>query len=111
VQLVDHDIAQCAEQGRNLRAPQDEQRLERLRRDEQDARRFAQYLGLLVARHVAVPAVDGDIDRTGQRGQPIELIVDQRLEWAQVEDLDAGRGCRVTGQPGQHREEGGFGLP
>ena len=82
--LVDDDEAQIAKQRRDLHMLVDHQRLQRLRRDLQDAGRLAQQPALLGVRHIPMPARHLDPGFLAQLAQPSELIVDERLQGSDV---------------------------
>ena len=61
MQLVDDDKAQIAEKLRNRCMTMQQQRLERLRRDLQDAGRVLHQPRLVRLSHIPVPVPDGNI--------------------------------------------------
>ncbi len=89
VELIDDDVTQSSEQGRDLRPAEDEHRLERLGRHEQRAARVVEQALLCGAADVAVPAGDGEVEVLAQPFQPAVLIVDEGLERAEVQHLHA----------------------
>ena len=108
VHLVDHDKAQIVKQPWDRRVLVQQQRLERLGRDLQDAARALHEPVLVALRHIAVPVPDGDLRLLAQLRQPLELVVDKRLEGTYVDT--AHRRGRVLGEEREDREEGGLGL-
>jgi hypothetical protein len=73
VELVDDDVPQAGEQGRDLLTAHDEQRLERLGRDEQGASAVVQQALVRRAGHVAMPSGDVDVQVLAQRFKPAWL--------------------------------------
>ena len=83
--LVDDDVAQIAEHARNRHVLMDQERLERLGRNLQDTARLFDELCLVRLRNVAMPVPDGDVGFFAEVVEADELIVDERLEGANVE--------------------------
>ena len=104
VHLVDDDEAQVAEQAHEVHMLVQQQRLERLGRDLQDAGGVFEQLGLVRLRHVAVPVPDGDVRLGAEVVQPCKLVVDERLQRADVDG--AHRARRVLRKQGEDGEEG-----
>ena len=106
--LVDDDVAQIAEHARNRHVLMDQERLERLGRNLQDTARLFDELCLVRLRNVAMPVPDGDVGFFAEVVEADELIVDERLEGANVEGAHA---CgRVLPKLGQDGKEGCFGF-
>jgi len=91
VQLVDDDKAQIAEEFRDRRMTMQEQRLERLRRDLQDAGRTLHQPRLMRLPHIPMPVPDRDIRPVTQLRQALKLIVDQCFQRADVDTTNRSR--------------------
>ena len=87
--LVDDHIAQVAEHARNRHVLMDQERLERLGRNLQDAARLFDELSLVRLRDIAMPVPDGDIGLFAEVVQAHELIVDEGFERRHVERAHA----------------------
>jgi hypothetical protein len=108
VQLVDHDEGELAEQRLDPRAVDDEEGFERLGGDDEDPARLLQHPALAGCRHVAVPAVDRNLQFGAEQLQALELIVDQGLERADVERLHTA--ARMIHERREDGKERGLGL-
>nr|WP_246337551.1 hypothetical protein [Azospirillum oleiclasticum] len=108
VQLVDHHRVERAEQAGDLQPAADEGGLQRFRRHQQDAGRPLARLPLVRRRHVAVPAEHRHLQRLARRVEAAELVVDQRLQRADVEQAEAAR--RLARDAGDQWKEGGLRL-
>ena len=106
--LVDDDVAQVAKHARDRHVLMDQERLERLGRNLQDTARFFDELSFVRLRDVAMPVPDGDVGLFAQVIETDELIIDECLEGADVEGVNA-RG-RVLPKLGQDGKEGRFGF-
>ena len=102
--LVNDHIAQVAEHARDRHMLMDQECLERLGRNLQDAARFFDELCLVRLRDVAMPVPDGDVGFFAQVIETDKLIIDECLEGADVEGAHA-RG-RVLPKLGQDGKEG-----
>ncbi|MNJ36424.1 hypothetical protein D3C77_312100 [compost metagenome] len=78
--LINHDVPQIMEQGRNCIRPIHEQPLQRFGRNLQDAGGALHELGLLRLGDITVPMPDRHLSFPQQLGNPLKLIVDQRLQ-------------------------------
>ena len=113
VQLVDDDVAQVTEHPPDPVAVPDEHRLDRLRGDQQHPRRGPQHQRLAAPRHVAVPAVHRKVEPLAEHGQPVVLVVDERLQRADDDRLDprsVPAQLDPANQRGADRQPGGLGL-
>ena len=108
VNLVYHDVAQVAEELGDGGMAAHEQRLERLRRDLQDAGRTLHELGLVRGRDVSVPVPHVDAGLLAEVREAVELVVDEGLGGAYVERPH--RGGRPLPELREDGEEGGLGL-
>ena len=108
VNLIDHHVAQVAEELGDHGVSAHQQRLERLRCDLQDAGRPLHKPRLVRSRDVPVPVPDVDACLLAEVGQAVELVVDERLGGADVEGAHGGG--RILPELGQNGEEGGLGL-
>src|ERR1035438_5197367 len=86
VQFVDHDIPQRGQHSAKSVPSPHEHGFKRLGRDEQAAIRFLEKARLQGLIDVTVPGGDGNIQRLGQFGQTAHLVIDERLERADVEN-------------------------
>ncbi len=109
VHLVDDDEPKVAEEPADRGVLVEQQRLERLGRDLQDARRMLEQARLVRLRHIPVPVPHGDAGLGAQVVEARKLVVDERLERADVES--AHRGGRVLGKQREYGEEHRLGLP
>jgi len=89
MQFVDDDASQITEQSRYFEASQDERRLQRLRRDQQDPARVPPCVRLDRGGDVAVPRMYREFDGLAQVIQPAELVIDQRPQRAHVEQVES----------------------
>ncbi len=108
MELIDNDRVQRRKYAGNFDPAPHAQCLERLRCHQHDAIGVpsGSYLGR--RRHITVPAMDRHLDRPAQRVEASELVVDQRFERADIEDVEAGSAtARHSREEGQKR---GFGL-
>lgn len=105
MEFVYDDRLQRGEQEAYLLAPADEERLQRSRRDQHDPARILTRPRLGIGRHVAVPFVKRYIAGLTQWLEPTVLVVDQRLERADIEDAEAIPPIAVedAGEQGQDR--------
>ena len=110
MQFVDDHAVGRREETRRLEAAPREDRFQGFRRDEQDAPRIAGRPRLQAARHVPVPAMHGNLERLAQALEPPELIVDESLQRADVEQLEAAPAAGTLREAGQQRHKGRFGL-
>ena len=106
--LVDDHIAQVAKHARDRHVLMDQERLERLGRNLQDAARFFDQLSLVRLRDVAMPVPDRDIGLFAEVVEANELVVDECFEGTNVEGAHA-RG-RVLPKLGQDGKEGRLGF-
>ena len=83
-----------------------QQRLQRFRRDLQNAGGVLEQLVLMGLGHVAVPVPHGDLRLRAQVVEAAELVVDERLQRADIDRAHGGG--RVLIELGQNREEGGL---
>ena len=134
MKFVDYDVAQPGQQARNDRTPVDEDGLQGLGGHHQHPGRCRHHLPLRSRRHVAMPAVYGHVNPSAEVFEALVLVVDQRLQRRDVQDLhaDFGSAGRCRSHPSlvpcanarsvrsvplhgvrqvrQDRQEGGFGL-
>ena len=103
VDLVDDNEAQVMEQLRNRRMLAQQQRLQRFRRDLEDARGMLQHLRLVGLGHIAVPVPDGNVRFLAQLVQPLELVVDEGFQRPDVDRSHRGRG--IFAELGENGEE------
>ena len=89
VQFVDHHGTGGREQGGDFQPAQHEQCLKRFRRDQQDAARGAARPRLDPGGNVAVPGMHRNSGSGTEVFQPFELIVDQRLERPDIDQIKA----------------------
>ena len=107
VHLVDDHEAQVAEETRDRHVLVEQQRLERLGRDLEDARGLLEQLRLVRLRDVAVPMPDGDIGLGAQIVQADELVVDEGLQGTDIDGPDTcGRILVEQCQDGEERRLG-----
>ena len=108
VNLVYHDVAQVAEELGDGGVAAHEQRLERFRRDLQDAGGSLHELGLVRGRDVPVPVPHVDAGLLAEVRETVELVVDEGLGGAYVERPH--RGGRILPELREDGKEGGLGL-
>ena len=108
VQLVDHHGIESAEQPRRLGPAPDQGRLQGFRGDQQDAGRGLARLALVGLGDIAVPAENRNVQRLAQPVEPAELIVDQGLERADIEQPEAA--ARLVGDARDQRQKRRLGL-
>ena len=108
VDLVDHDEAQVREDPPDRGVAVQEHGLERLRGYLEDSGGVLEHLGLVGLRDVPVPVPHGYVALGAEVLQAEELVVDQRLQGADVDAAD--RGGRVLPELGEDGEEGRLGL-
>ncbi len=106
--LIDDHVAKVSKKPPNRRVLVEQEGLERLGRDLQDAARVLEQLRLVRSGNIAMPVPDGDIGLFAEVVQAVELVVDKSFERADVERPD--RCGRVLPKLGEYGEEGGFGL-
>ena len=106
--FVDHDEAQVAEQPGNIGVAVQQQRFEGFRRDLENAGGVAEQSVLMGLRDIAVPVPDRNFRLPAEVVEPLELVVDERFQWTDVEGAD--RTGRILEEEGQNREEGRFRL-
>ena len=89
VHLIDYDEGGIAQHASRIGGAPHKHRLDRFRRDERDA--FGALRGRDSCRtgRVAVPFDDTDIHPLAKLFEPLELVVDQRLKRADVENREA----------------------
>ena len=104
--FINDDEAQIAEKSRNDRMFPEQQCLERLGSDLENARRMLNELTFSRLRNVPVPCPDGDAAFGAEIRQTLELIVDQRLERRDIKRADRSR--RLFRKERQDRKKGGF---
>lgn len=106
--LVDHDKAQVAEEGREIGVLVDQEGLKRLGRDLKNARGVLHEPPLGGLRGFAVPTRDGDVARLAQKPETLKLIVDKGFERCDVEHTHAFG--RIFSKKRQDRKERRLGL-
>ena len=107
VDFVDNHKTQIAKEPRHRSVFVHEQCLERFGRDLENAARFFKELALVRGGNVAMPVPDGDVRLLAQVVKAQELVVDERLERADVERAHAGRRVLVKeGEDGEERRLG-----
>lgn len=94
MQFVDHDEVERTKQCGDCRPPQDKECLEGFRCDQQNAGRIRQDPSLVARGHVAVPAMHRNVEPFAQAVEAIELVVDERLQRADVQRTNTARGIR-----------------
>lgn len=109
VNLVDDDEPQVAEQPGDIGVFVKQQRLERFGRDLKNAGGILQKPLFAGLRDVAMPVPHRDIRLPAEVVEPLELIVDQRLQGADINRADGFR--HIFGEQRQDGKEGGLGLP
>ena len=82
--FVDNNVAQVAKQTPARCVAVEQQRLERFRSDLQDAARIFEKLRLVGRGDVSVPSPDRDVRFLAKGVEPLELIVDEGLERADI---------------------------
>ncbi len=82
--FVDNNVAQVAKQTPDRRVAVEQQRLERFRSDLQDAARLFEKLRLVGRGDIPVPSPDRDVRFLAKGVEPLELIVDEGLERADI---------------------------
>src|SRR6266540_1499854 len=102
--LIDHYKFQVAVEPGHLRAVVDEVRLQRLRRDEQNAAGVASQRLLVRRRNIAMPAVHWDFEPLTQAVKSAELVVNERFKRTDVDGAD--RVVHAVRKPRNYREEG-----
>ena len=80
-----------------------QQRLQRFRRDLEDAGGMLQHLRLVGLGHIAVPVPDGNVRFLAQLVQPLELVVDEGFQRPDVDRAHRGRG--IFAELGENGEE------
>ena len=96
MQLVDDDERERRKDfGKTMRVIHEE-RLDRLGCDQEHARGVLEQAALGRCGDVAVPFVDGDLRLAAELFQTRELVVDQRLERADVDGADAAVRARAS---------------
>ena len=108
MQLVNHDEAQIAKEPWDRHVTMQEQRLKRLRRDLQDARRSLHQPRLMRLPHIPVPVPNGDVRPVAKLCQALELIVDEGFQRSNVDTADGGR--RVLVKERDNRKKRRLGL-
>ena len=108
VHLVDHDVAQVAEEARDHSVLAHKQGFQGLGRDLQNAAGVLQELCLVRGRDIPVPVPNLDVRAAAQVFQPVELVVDEGLCGANVERPH--RHGRILPKLAENREECGLGL-
>ena len=104
VDLVDHHVAQVAEELAHGRVAAHEDGLEGLGRELEDARGVPHELGLVRLGDVAVPVPYGDVRLRAEVGQAVELVVYQRFRGSDVDGPHArGRIFPELGEDGEER--------
>lgn len=106
--LVDDDVAQVAKHARDRHVLMDQERLERLGCNLQNAAWLFDELGLVRLRDIAMPVPDRDVGFFAQVIETEELIIDECFEGADVEGAHA-RGW-VLPKVGQDGKEGRLGF-
>ena len=107
--LIDDDVAQVAKEACHGIMAVQQEGLKGFGRDLQDARGVLEQLCLMGCRDVPVPMPNGDVGLAAQVVQTLELVVDERLERADVERPDRRR--RLFPELGENRKEGRLGFP
>src|SRR5258705_8108212 len=107
--LVDYDEVRRTQQTPRVRRPASEHRLDRFWRDQCNAVRLRQRLLLIGLGRVAMPFDDRDLHALAQLFQTAKLVVDECLEWADVESREAR--LLAVGDRRHYRQERRFGLP
>ena len=110
VQFVDHHASDAGEETRDLAPASHEHRFERLRRDQEHAPGIADRTGLGGSGHVTVPLVNWDLECLAKLVQPPELVVDQRLERTDVDELETRAAGIASHDPREQRHERRLGL-
>ena len=111
MQLIDDHVPQPAEDPLNPVAVPDEHRLQRLGCDQQEAGRCAQHPRLAAGRSVTVPTVYRHVQWLAEFDDPAVLVVDQCLERADEERLQAGGAdLSMVGEHRADRQQGRLGL-
>ena len=101
--FVDDDEAEISEQAADFRVTAEHERLQRLRRDLQNARRVLQKLSLVRLRHIAVPVPHRNIRLFAEVIEPGKLIIDERFQRSYVQSSDRRR--RILGQKRENRKK------
>jgi hypothetical protein len=102
VEFVDHDERGCRQQPRGVGRPAGEHGFDRLGRDQGNALRPGQGPLLIGLRRIPVPFHNGNAHVVAQFVQTLKLVVDQRLQRADVEDGKARFfALRHLGEDGQ----------
>ena len=104
--FINDNEAQIAEKPRNDGMFSQQQCLERLGSDLENARRMLNELTFSRLRNVPVPCPDWDAAFGAEIRQTLELIVDQRLERRDIKRADRSR--RLFRKERQDRKKGGF---
>ena len=106
MKLVDHHKAQVGKQDRGLFRMIRQKRFQGFRRDLDDAFRAGQRRGPGRTGRFSVPGADGDVAVLQQQVQPLELVIDQGPQRADIKDGD--RSGRIFAKQCQHRKKGSF---
>ena len=109
MQFVHNDVSECFDQAGDRRSACHKQRFEGLGSDEQRALRQLDESALYAARDVTVPWRHRCVDALEQRTEPAMLIIDERLEWRDVDDAERLR--RVLSERTTDRKECGLRFP
>src|SRR5262245_58079123 len=91
VKLVDDNVGQRSEHMLQFGPAADEQSLQRLWCNQQDSSRRSQDFGLPLSTDIAMPTMYGDVELLAQVFKSLKLVVDECLEWPDVEGSDSGR--------------------
>ena len=106
--LVDHRVAQIAEQPHKIARTAHEHGFQRFGRDLQNAAWVLHCLFLMGLRHVAVPMEHGNAAHVQKAVEPRKLVVDQALQRRDIQRPEGGG--RVFAQLGDDREKRRLGL-
>ena len=105
VHFVEHDETQIVEETPQVLLTSKQHRFQRLGRDLQDAAPLAQKTLFRALRDVAMPALNRNVAAFQQTIKALKLVVDQRLERADVQNANRLRWllnkCRDDGKEGR----------
>ena len=109
MQFIDDDRACAGEQCRDLQPPEDEERFKRLRSDQQHATRVLVRTFLHSLGDVAMPRINRQLRSFAQILQAFELVVDERPEGTDVDEIETARAGIIQNR-GDQRQESRLGL-
>src|SRR5258708_17905155 len=98
MEFVDDEGVQASEKVIDLSAAPDQRRLQRFRRDQHDAGGAFDGPPACIRRNVAVPAMKRYLACIEKRFETPELVVDQGLQWTDIDDTKSLRSIRAPRQ-------------